>query len=77
MTSIPLKIDAQIIFIDRQIYLNTWNFKIIAYNQVQYKNKHGAVLFRFSIFVKLNHCETSELQNIGLASKSTMKYEKV
>ena len=33
------KIAAQIIFIGRQINLNTWSFKIIAYNQENYKKK--------------------------------------
>ena len=46
----PLKIAAQIIFIDRQINLNTRNFKIIANNQENYKNKHGALFLRFSIY---------------------------
>ena len=45
MTIKPLKIAAQIIFIDRQVNLNTWNFKIVAYNQERYKNKHGALFF--------------------------------
>ena len=49
MTINPLKIAAQIIFIDRQINLNTWNFKIIVYNQEKYKNIHGAIFLRFSI----------------------------
>ena len=33
MTIKPFKIAAQIIFIDRQINLTKWNFKIIVYNQ--------------------------------------------
>ena len=53
MTIKPLKIASQTIFIDRQINLNTRNFKIIAYNQKNYKNKHGALFLRFSIFWRL------------------------
>ena len=43
MTIKLLKIAAQIICLDRQINLNTWNLKIIAYDQENYKNKHGAL----------------------------------
>ena len=43
MTIQLLKIAAQIIFLDRQIYLNTRNLKIIAYHQENYKNKHDAL----------------------------------
>ena len=43
MTIRLLKIAAQIIFLDRQIKLNTRNLKIIAYDQENYKNKHGAL----------------------------------
>ena len=49
MTIKPFKIAVQIIFIDRQINLNTWHFKIITYNQEIYKNKHGALFLRFSM----------------------------
>ena len=37
MTTKPPKIAVQIIFMNRQINLNTWNFKIISYNQEKYK----------------------------------------
>ena len=37
MTIKPLKISAQIIFMDSQINPNTQNFKIIPYNQEIYK----------------------------------------
>ena len=33
MTTNPLKIAAQKIFMNTQINLNTWNFKIIPYDQ--------------------------------------------
>ena len=51
MTIKPLKIAAQIIFLDRQINLNTRNSKIIAYNQEICKTKHGALFLRFSILI--------------------------
>ena len=37
MSTKPFKIAAQIIFMNRQINLNTWNFKIFPYSQEKYK----------------------------------------
>ena len=49
MTITPLKIAAKIIFISRQIYLNTQNREIVPYNQTKMQIQHDALFLQFSI----------------------------
>ena len=39
----PIKITSKIIFLSRQINLNTWNLQIIPYNQEKMQIKHDAL----------------------------------
>ena len=68
-----LKIAAQIIFIDRQINLNAWNFKIIAYNQENTKIKvryfRGSVDLVVLVFYgPSTHFRSFRVRSINLAT---------